>query len=397
MFKKNIAVISAVLAVFSIGGYLTVPLQASTDIVNKVVYIKRFILGKSSTVDKTYSDIDKNGEVNVYDIIKYKHEKMPNQQTNDLLNKLKVGDTVSYKGIVYATSYGTGNSVEISGLFTVSGIITDKTRECRLQLKGNGWVPVKNMSDVKFISEAETTTTTVPSVSETNDVSSSVSTVQTTKVPETTTTPSGSSTSENNTTTIVTQPVRPPSDTTSISIVTTAVTSETTNITTSEIISSDKIENAVVYRIKNAGSGKYLNVDAGRDENSANIYQWDADNSREQAFKTEYIENSDTYILRAICSSNGTDKVVNISGSAVINGCNVDLYSPLNTIAQQWKFVSIGNDKYKILSYADTSLALTSKDNANGSDNRNTSSSSGNVYIADDDNSNYQIWYFEKD
>lgn len=42
------------------------------------------------------------------------------------------------------------------------------------------------------------------------------------------------------------------------------------------------IANHTVYRIRNAGSGKYLNLHYGVDANSTNVYQWTYDGSTEQ-------------------------------------------------------------------------------------------------------------------
>ncbi len=54
--------------------------------------------------------------------------------------KLKVGDKVKYTGVVYSTSYGTGNSVRINGTYTISIIVADMSRKYRVCLNNIGWV-----------------------------------------------------------------------------------------------------------------------------------------------------------------------------------------------------------------------------------------------------------------
>jgi hypothetical protein len=100
------------------------------------------------------------------------------QGTVDFISN--VGTTVKYTGDVYTTSYGTGNPVKVSGTYTVSSIISDTSRKCRVQLKDTGWVMTNDISAYaiskddkgtivvvqnKYVSSSETTTTSTSNVS----------------------------------------------------------------------------------------------------------------------------------------------------------------------------------------------------------------------------------------
>ncbi|MGN0607463.1 MAG: RICIN domain-containing protein [Oscillospiraceae bacterium] len=382
MKKKIISAVAAIMALCMTVGYTA---NASTEQVNKIVYIKRSIMAKLSHSDLDYADIDKNGTIDIFDIIRYKHDIFADN--SDIIAKFNIGDIVSYKGIVYATSYATGNRVEVDGQFEIINILTDKNLQCRIQLKNTGWIPNENVNIIQLISSSAESSGSIPA--ETSlPPDTSLSDVSSTSAPSETSQISS---------VIHTQPIHPPT-TSESSETTTIPVSEQTTVSSSETSVHQSIfDDNAVYRIKNAGSGKYLNVDAGRDENNANIYQWEFDKSVEESFRIEYVQDNDTYIIRAMCSSNGTDKNVNIISTNISEGGNVELYSPLNTLSQQWQIIPLGDGKYKILSYADNNLAMTVNGNANGSDNRNLSTSAGNVYVSSYIGSDYQIWYFEED
>ena len=62
-----------------------------------------------------------------------------------------------------------------------------------------------------------------------------------------------------------------------------------------------------------------------------------------------------------MCSSDGSDKTLDIvkSSGNVLSGCNVEIYRPIDQIAQEWLFVSLGNNTYKIVPKYNKNLALT--------------------------------------
>lgn len=67
----------------------------------------------------------------------------------------------------------------------------------------------------------------------------------------------------------------------------------------------------------------------------------------EQKFKLEYNASYDAYMLRAMSSSNGTNRVVDIykTTNYIANGNNVDLWSPNEPYAQMWKIYAVSTNK----------------------------------------------------
>ena len=149
-----------------------------------------------------------------------------------------------------------------------------------------------------------------------------------------------------------------------------------------------------VCTLKNVGSGKYLNVDYGKDANDTNVYQWTGDGSTEQTFKMNLLEESSCYLIRAMCSSNGENRTLDIvkDNGNIVAGGNVDIYNPTDTIAQQWLFVKVSQDTYKIVPKYNTNLALTVYGNSNGSADGTSTTSAGNVFVDTYKGSNYQLW-----
>jgi len=84
----------------------------------------------------------------------------------------------------------------------------------------------------------------------------------------------------------------------------------------------------MVYCLRNVGSGKYLTVHNGNDVNGTNIYQSTKTSKTPQQFVLEYSDTTN-YTLRAMCSSNGTNRCVSaVSGTA---GANVVLANSTTT------------------------------------------------------------------
>jgi len=140
-----------------------------------------------------------------------------------------------------------------------------------------------------------------------------------------------------------------------------------------------------VYELKNVGSGKYLNVHMGYDVDTTNVYQWTRDYSTEQKFKVVYISATDSYRFYAMCSSGGTNRVLDIvkSGGTVQNGCNVEIYRPVDPIAQEWKIINVGTaGRYKVVPRTNTAVALTAYGTQNGTATGKSPTSAGNVFVS---------------
>lgn len=152
-----------------------------------------------------------------------------------------------------------------------------------------------------------------------------------------------------------------------------------------------------IYQIKNVASGKYMNVDCGTDANGTNIYQWTGDGSTEQKFRVVYSSSTDSYMFYAMCSSNGTNRVVDVTrgGSPLTSGQNIKLYNPTDPTSQEIKIVSLGSNNYKLVMNANQNLAVTSYGTSNGSTGGTTSTSAGNIFISTYTGSTNQQWQFE--
>ncbi len=161
---------------------------------------------------------------------------------------------------------------------------------------------------------------------------------------------------------------------------------------------TNTIISGTVYNIVNANSGKYLNVHYGYDSNGTNVYQWTADGSDEQQFKVVYDSATASYKIYAMCSSNGTNRVLDIerNGAAVAAGQNVEIWTPVDPTAQNWTITNMGNNYFKISPKANTSLALTAYGTSNGTSGGRTSTSAGNVFLSTYDTYITQLWTFEE-
>lgn len=111
------------------------------------------------------------------------------------------------------------------------------------------------------------------------------------------------------------------------------------------------LDNGKVYMLRNASSGKYLNPHMGYDVDETNVYQWTYDGSVEQTFKLTYKENTDSYLISSMSSSNGNNRVLDIvkSSGSVVSGCNVQIYRPVDPVAQEWKIIYVSSGRYKIV------------------------------------------------
>lgn len=156
------------------------------------------------------------------------------------------------------------------------------------------------------------------------------------------------------------------------------------------------IPNNTVYRLKNVGSGKYLNVHNHVDANGTNVYQWTADGSVEQRFLFSYISGN-SYRIHTMCSSNGTNRCLSIvkSSGSVLNGCNVQIYTPTDSSAQYFTVQSAGPQCVYLRSATNPNVVIGSYGNSNGSSTGTSATSAGNVFMQTFTGSSYQKWILE--
>lgn len=145
-----------------------------------------------------------------------------------------------------------------------------------------------------------------------------------------------------------------------------------------------------VYYVKNVNSQRLLTLHKGEDVNTRNVYEWTDCRYVNQRFRVAYDSAENAYRFYAICSSGGTDKVLDIvkSGDQVISGCNVQIYSPNDPVAQLWYIEPFGSGTFKIVPKSNPTVALTTNGEPlpkNWSDGDTLRGPDGNfnAYVAD--------------
>lgn len=96
-----------------------------------------------------------------------------------------------------------------------------------------------------------------------------------------------------------------------------------------------------IYLFKNAGSGKYMDVQNGTDANDTNVIQWGWNGSLAQQYKLEQSSTGNGYILRA--QVGGKTRVLDIykTNGRVENGNNVQIYRNTDPLAQEWLIIPV--------------------------------------------------------
>lgn len=167
-----------------------------------------------------------------------------------------------------------------------------------------------------------------------------------------------------------------------------------------------RINDGMIYNIKNVNSGKYLNVNLANDTNGTNVIQWTGDGSIEQKFRVVYYSGEGAYRIYPMCSEKGSNRVLDVlrtGGSSTGNiesGNNVDIWSTGDNACQfffiQGESSSNNNFKFSIRLKSNSNLVLTAYGTGNGSGAGKTATSSGNVFVSTWNGSNSQLWNFEE-
>ena len=109
---------------------------------------------------------------------------------------------------------------------------------------------------------------------------------------------------------------------------------------------SINIQNGV-YQIALANN-MVLDIDGGKNDNSANLQIWNNDRVQQQKFHITRIENTNYYKIISVNSA----KAIDVQGGISDIGTNVDQYEQNGTDNQYWYFKDCGNGYYNIISKA---------------------------------------------
>lgn len=169
------------------------------------------------------------------------------------------------------------------------------------------------------------------------------------------------------------------------------------NNTVMPLAANSAITSNAVYRIRNVGSGKYLNLHYGVDANSTNVYQWTYDGSTEQKWRVAYNSGTDSYQFYSMSSSGGKNRLLDISrgGASLTSGQNVAVWEPVDPYSHEMQITAVATGKYKIYMKGNTNLCLAAYGNSNGTADGRSATSAGNVFISTYTGEAHQMWVFE--
>lgn len=152
-----------------------------------------------------------------------------------------------------------------------------------------------------------------------------------------------------------------------------------------------------VYRLRNAGSGLYMTVADGVDADERNLIQDAADGTAAQEFRISYDTDRNAYRLYTMCSSGGTNRVVDIVklGGGVVSGCNAEIYRPVDAPAQTFVLVPQADGTMLFSCSTNRSACLSVWNTDTGTQEQTGFYDAGNVVIRNDIGDNLQRWILE--
>lgn len=318
--------------------------------------------------------------------------------TTTVASALKVGDKVSYKGKVYGTSGGKGNTIEVNGVYKVVQIISGNY-PYTVQLENVGWVSYKDLTGQ---TQPAVTTTAVTTTSATTTTATTTTAARVLKVGDTVNytgqvryQANGNGKVSEVSGSFVIQDIIIGTQLEFNVQLKNAGWVRYSDLTgkTSSIASIDNF-NGNTYRIKNAASGKYITI--GGTSNNSNVYQYSLSNNTTQNFRIEKYYNTENFRIYAVSASNKVIDIVKDSNKNVVSGYNVQIYDAVDPDAQLWNLVYVGNGMYSIASSKNSEVVLTASGVSDGSATGKTTSSAGNIYISKYENRTDQQWFLEK-
>ena len=167
--------------------------------------------------------------------------------------------------------------------------------------------------------------------------------------------------------------------------------------TTDSKTETEGVLNNGVYRLRNAGSGLYMTVADGVDADERNLIQDAADGTAAQEFRISYDTDRNAYRLYTMCSSGGTNRVVDIVklGGGVVSGCNAEIYRPVDAPAQTFVLVPQADGTMLFSCSTNRSACLSVWNTDMGTQEQTGFYDAGNVVIRNDIGDDLQRWILE--
>jgi uncharacterized protein YvpB len=168
--------------------------------------------------------------------------------------------------------------------------------------------------------------------------------------------------------------------------------------TDAESAETEGVNSGSVYRLRNAESGLYMTVSDGKDANGTNLIQAEADGTTAQQFRIVYDTESNSYRLYAMCSSDGTNRVVDIVklGGGVVSGCNAEIYLPVDAAAQTFVLIPQEDGTMLFSCRTNRSACLAARGTTAGTATGTGFYTDGNIVIQNHTGDNAQHWILEE-
>lgn len=148
------------------------------------------------------------------------------------------------------------------------------------------------------------------------------------------------------------------------------------------------ITSGQVYYLRNANSGKYLDVPKGNSGNGTDLIQYSFNGGANQIFKTVYNSTTGDYALIPMCA---TGSAVEITNTSPNNNEIVQIWSKPSSgymNSQRFKIVRNSNGSYKLLSYASSYTKAVVVQGA-------STANSAKIIQYNDNGATNGNWYFE--
>ena len=140
-----------------------------------------------------------------------------------------------------------------------------------------------------------------------------------------------------------------------------------------------------------------MTVADGVDADERNLIQDAADGTAAQEFRISYDTDRNAYRLYTMCSSGGTNRVVDIVklGGSVVSGCNAEIYRPVDAPAQTFVLVPQADGTMLFSCSTNRSACLAVWNTDTGTQGKTGFYDAGNVVIRNDIGDDLQRWILE--